>query len=358
VNSLQRKHGLKVPQQLGETTIRLLNRLELIDKGLRIQKNGEALIIPLRRSPVRSELMEFTDALCSFDLVTSQFSMKRRVSKSLSEVLTGTLPQNLVRSLPKSMVIIGRIVIVELSSDLEEWKHQVGRAILQVNHQAETVLAKVGKVEGIYRLRKYEVIAGTGNTKTVHREYGCVYHVDPTVVYFSPRLSEEHVTIASQVKEGEIIVDMFAGVGPFSILIGKTHDRSKVYAIDLNERAYEFLKTNIKINNVKDVVIPLLGDVRVLAEKLTGTADRVIMNLPEKAYAYVDVAQSILKPNGGIVHFYSFESEPNPMENAISKLETIISKSRGVLKQISNKRWVRQIAPRKWQVAIDAVINK
>jgi tRNA (guanine37-N1)-methyltransferase len=158
------------------------------------------------------------------------------------------------------------------------------------------------------------------------------------------------------VQEGETIVDMFAGIGPFSILIGKTHTNVKVYAIDLNEKAYEFLKKNIEVNDVNKRVIPFLGDVRLLANKFTGTADRVIMNLPENAYEYVNTALSLLKPLGGTVHFYSFESGPSPKESAVARFEAKISKSRGVLKDIINKRCVRQIAPRKWQVAIDALV--
>ena len=86
-------------------------------------------------------------------------------------------------------------------------------------------------------MRDYELIGGSGNTETVHREYGCVYNLDISKVYFSPRLSYEHYRVASQVQEEEIVIDMFAGVGPFSILIAKNHEHVKVYAIDLNPEA-------------------------------------------------------------------------------------------------------------------------
>ena len=92
-------------------------------------------------------------------------------------------------------------------------------------------------------------------------------------------------------KDGETVVDLFAGVGPFSVLIGKRNPNSKVYAVDLNPDAVELLKVNVRVNKVENRVFPILADAReIAATKLKGVADRVIMNLPETAIDFVDAA--------------------------------------------------------------------
>jgi tRNA (guanine37-N1)-methyltransferase len=222
----------------------------------------------------------------------------------------------------------------------------------------ETVLAKSGAVEGVYRLRDFEVIAGVEKTATIHREYGCLYHIDLAKAYFSPRLSNEHNRVASQVKEGETVVDMFAAVGPFSILIAKKSENVKVYAIDVNPDAIEFLKRNVSVNRVENKVVPILGDVRqVVREQLIGVADRVIMNLPEKAIEHVDVACRAIKPKGGIIHYYEFTNTPDPVETAGVRLNEAISQTNRNVKKTLLARVVRATAPFTWQVVVDAEIQ-
>jgi tRNA (guanine37-N1)-methyltransferase len=180
--------------------------------------------------------------------------------------------------------------------------------------------------------------------------------VDLSKAYFSPRLSYEHNRVASLVKDGETVIDMFAGVGPFSILIAKTHN-VKVYAIDVNPHAVEFLKKNIRLNRVEDKVHPILGDAKqVVEEKLVAVADRVIMNLPEKAIEFVDVACKAIKPTGGIIHFYTFISASDSFENMKLKFIDSVEKCGRKVEEILFSRTVRATAPHEWQAVIDAKI--
>src|SRR3989337_4513003 len=139
------------------------------------------------------------------------------------ETLEGQLPPHLKASLPKALDIVGDIAIVEVPPELETQKNLIGKAILEAHRNVRTVLAKAGAVSGDYRLRDFEVIAGEHNTSTIHKEFGCSYQVDVAKAYFSPRLSHEHERVASLVQNGETVADLFAGVGPFSVLIGKSH---------------------------------------------------------------------------------------------------------------------------------------
>jgi tRNA (guanine37-N1)-methyltransferase len=164
--------------------------------------------------------------------------------------------------------------------------------------------------------------------------------------------------VASLVEEGETVADFFAGVGPFAILIAKTRQNVKVYAIDANQHAVEYLKTNIRLNRVIGKVYPFLGETkRIVNEKVSGVVDRVIMNLPEKAMRFVDSACLALKPRGGIIHFYGFVSASNSLESMKNSFTEAIGKSGRSVDKVLFSRMVRETAPHEWQAVLDVDIR-
>jgi tRNA (guanine37-N1)-methyltransferase len=312
----------------------------------------------LVKKPRPADVEELEKRLPEFKISTHKFPERAKRPRSLLDMLEDKLPPHLLASLPRAIDFVGEIAVVEIPPELERHKGMIGEAIMQIHKQVHTVLARSGAVEGVYRLRAFEVIAGVGETETMHKEYGCAYHVDLAKAYFSPRLSHEHDRVASQVKEGETIVDMFAGIGPFSVLIAKRHENVRVYAIDVNPDAVHLLKRNLNRNRVEQKVTPILGDAdQIIEERLSGVADRVIMNLPERAIEYVDSACETLKHEGGTVHYYDFTKTPNPLETARVRLIEAVEKTDRGIQKILFARKVRAIAPYAWQVVVDAQIK-
>ncbi len=341
----------------GEKTIAFANKLAIIDKTLEIQSDANHVYVPITRQPSAQELTRLQGQVPDYTLKLHMFPEKRKHSKTIVEILEGQLPPHLMASLPKALDIIGDIAIVEVPPELETHRSLLGGAILEAHKNVRTVLAKAGAVSGDYRLRDFEVIAGEPRTSTIHKEFGCSYQVDVAKAYFSPRLSNEHKRVASLVQDGESIVDLFAGVGPFSVLIAKNHTNVKVYAVDLNPDAIELLRTNIRLNRVENRLIPILGDARLVAEKkLKGVADRVIMNLPEKAIEFVDIACKALKAEGGVVHFYSFIHEPDSLEALKARFAETVAGSRRYVDQFLLAKTVRETAPYECQVVLDVKI--
>ena len=358
VSVKEKSRSLKVPKKLGEKAIQLASKLGLFNKDLKVESEGGYLYIPLSRKPFSIEAEKIREMLGEYEIAVRNFSRRIKTPLRAFEAAADRLPPHLLASFPRSIDIVGEVAIVEIPPELEEHKRIVGEAVLQAHKHVQTVLAKSSAVSGIKRLREYEVIAGSGRTETVHRENGCIYHLDVRKVYFSPRLSFEHRRVASQVKTGETIIDMFAGVGPFSILIAKMHENVKVYAIDVNPDAVRYLERNVIANKVLGRVLPILGDAeRVVRERLLGIADRVIMNLPEKAFRYVNAACKAVKPEGGIIHYYRFAEEPDPIEKAEKELKRALKEADRILDRIVSARRVREVAPGKWQVVIDAKIS-
>ncbi|MEM2393701.1 MAG: class I SAM-dependent methyltransferase family protein [Candidatus Bathyarchaeia archaeon] len=349
---------IKVVKKDGEKAITIANKLKIINRELKIQRDESYIYVPLVRWPSSEELEELKKNISIFEVSEATFSETKKGAKTFLELLESKLPPHLLASLPRAIDFVGDIAIVEIPPELKNYKMEIGNAILQMYKNVHTVLAKAGAVAGTYRLRKFEVIAGEHKTETVHREHGCKYYVDVAKVYFSPRLSYEHARVASQVKEGETIIDMFTGVGPFSILIAKTHERVKVYAIDINPEAVAFLKKNVMANRVEGKVNPVLGDARQIIEQaLRGVADRVIMNLPEKAIEYIEVACKALKTEGGIIHFYSFVRADDSLESLKKRLEKEVEKFDRRIENILFSRFVRETAPYEWQAVLDVKIR-
>jgi tRNA (guanine37-N1)-methyltransferase len=348
---------IQVPKTHGEKTLILANKLKISDRELEVQKNAHFIYVPLIRQPTENELSVLKTQVPDFQLATYVFPEKKRREKTLAEVLENKLPPHLLAGLPRALDIVGDIAIIEIPPELKTHESFIGQAILKTHKNLRTVLAKVGAVSGTYRLREFDIIAGEHRTNTVHKEYGCKYYVDVAKAYFSPRLSHEHKRVASLVQKDETVVDLFAGVGPFSVLIAKNNEDVKVYAVDINPEAIEFLKRNISLNRVENRVFPILGDAKqVIEDKLLGVADRVIMNLPEKAIEFVDAACRATKPTGGTVHFYGFIRLPDSLENMKLRFSEAVEKAGRKVDRFLFAKTIRETAPYEWQVVLDAKI--
>ncbi len=168
------------------------------------------------------------------------------------------------------------------------------------------------------------MLAGENKTTATHKESGCTFQVDVGKCYFSPRLSHERARIAKLVQSGETVVNMFAGVGCFSIIIAKTVPQVKVYSIDINPAAFELYGGKCQAQPRLRQRHPLLGDAKHIIEtQLRGVADRVIMPLPELALQYLPSALLALKPSGGWIHFHDFmhaTAEEDPTEKTKQKV--------------------------------------
>lgn len=256
--------------------------------------------------------------------------------------------------------VVGDIAVIRVPQCLESKSRVIADAVMKVHSNVKTVLMQTGAVSGDFRIRKLEWVAGEKRTLTVHREFGCVFEVDLTRCYFSPRLSFERQRVASLVQPNEVVVNMFAGVGCFSIVMARHSDVAKVFSIDLNPSAVEFMRKNVRLNRVQGRVLPLLGDSAVLVkERLSHVIDRVLMPLPERAYEYLEYALLSLKPSGGWIHYYDFVHAgkgEEPVEKTREKIAAKLSRL-GLNYNIPFGRVVRATGPNWYQVVLDIGID-
>ena len=245
--------------------------------------------------------------------------------------------------------MIGDIAIVKLRPGAEGREGALAKAILEEMRSVKCVYGQEGAIEGDFRLRKLRHLGGEERTVTVHKENGIRLRLDVETCYFSPRLSTERLRIAQQVASGEKVLNMFAGVGPYSVLIAK---RTKVWSCELNDAAFKFHLENNRLNKVEDRIEMIEGDAMLLPEELEGEGpfDRILMPHPSQSNLFLPAALSMLAP-GGVVHYYRHVSGEDEVEAERSLAEELREIAPGV--SAASVRRVRAIGPRYIELVAD-----
>ena len=201
-----------------------------------------------------------------------------------------------------SYEVIGDVAVI---NDLAEVNREEAVEGILHHQNVKTILLKQEGLSGEFRIGDYEKLYGE-DTETVHKEFGHRFKVDPTEVYFSERFGTERKRVADQVKEGERVLVMFAGVGPFAMLCSERAE--EVIAVEKNPAGARYLKENIELNSVENVK-GLQGDVLEVVPGL-GEFDRIIMPLPESADEFLELALDHIADKG-VIHYYRFMEDEN-----------------------------------------------
>lgn len=297
---------LAVPRREAEETRRRLLEEGLLDRRFRPRPEGDAVLFPVTEEVLGA-------VRCEFEAV----------------------PERLV--LPRHELVGGIAIMQENDPEGAE-------RLLASRPSLDTVLFPETAVEGEYRTRRFAVLAGVPSTRTRVTEYGHSFDVDLSLAYFSARLSTERQRVLGAMEEGERVLDMFAGVGPFAItLAGKA---GFVVAADLNPAAVHLLIENIALNRAGNV-IPMLADAAHLPRLGFAPFDRVVMNLPLAAPEFLPAAAALCR-DGGTIHLYALEEQEGeylPLIREVTRGEVV-------------ERQVRTYSPGKWHAVYDIVMEK
>jgi tRNA (guanine37-N1)-methyltransferase len=296
-----RQWGVRVPAREGEAMRQELIREAALDPSLKVIRDGSGLILPVLKEREGAGQYEF-------------------------EPHPGRDP------LPRHE-LVGGIAI------LQEDDPAGAEKILASRPSLHTAVFAQGEVSGEYRTRELKVLAGKPTTRTEVTEHGRLYAVDLAGAYFSARLSTERQRVLGQVQDGETILDMFAGVGPFAVTLAAR--AALVVAADLNPLAVELMLANIRQNRVINL-IPMLADARRLSAVLPWKFDRVVMNLPLAGTEFLPDAFGLCR-SGGTIHFYALVSADGEHTARIEELGgTVIA-----------ERNVRSYSPGQWHAVYD-----
>lgn len=359
---------IKIPVQYIEATRQIALKHKIIDHDYKIKIEKGYGHIPIKEDTDEELLNQIIEeAKDEIIKLNSQYTIEivelneeseletvKRFPRSMSELLKDKLSEEEIEELKKSFDIIGDVVILEIPEDLETHKKEIGQAALQFTKR-KTVYMKKSAVKGVTRVRELELLAGEDNPITIHKEHGTRLKLDVKNVYFSPRLATERKRVQEATKDGEEILDMFAGIGPFPIVIA--HEKNvNITAVDINEHAINYLNENIKLNKLKGNahITAICGDTNEVAENELKDKkfDRLIMNLPGLAPEFLDLAVSLCK-DGGVIHYYEFS---DGFSQGIGRAQIACEKQNKEV-EIINTRKVKSSSPGMWHVAIDCKVT-
>jgi len=274
------------------------------------------------------------------------------LKKALESILSPEESEELISAFDQ----IGDIIIVRIPESLLSKKKLIGETLLNEVKIVKSVFFQASPVEGDFRTRNLEILAGENRTQTEYKEFGCRFIVDVANAFFSPRLSTERERIANLVNDGETVVNMFAGVGMFSIMAAKKK-RCTVYSLDINPVASKLCEKNIELNKLLGNVISINGETsKIIEEQLENKSDRTLMLLPEKSDEFLNSAIKTTK-NGGIIHYYS-HIHADKKSDAGKLSEKHFLEVTPVKSDILNSKIVRPVGPRYYQTVVDVKISK
>jgi tRNA wybutosine-synthesizing protein 2 len=253
-----------VDKRRGDATLSALRAEGVYDDARRVVEYGDdAIAIPVTAVPVETDVRE----------VVEQVDPQPRV-QGLADLLRerGWTEAEVDRA-PSSWAVVGSVVLARLGGCPRPG--EVGEALLELHGEADTVLDR-GDVTGAHREPDVTVVAGAGDTETVHVEHGTKYALDLAAVMFSPGNKAERARMGEVTGESEAVLDMFAGVGYFALPMARAG--ADVTAVERNPAAFRYLLENASLNEVTDRLEPYRGDCReVVPELPAGEADRVVM---------------------------------------------------------------------------------
>jgi len=281
---------------------------------------------------------------------------KKKLIKNLEEKLS----QEELELLPSSYQTLGKVIIIKLPPELLNKKDMIADTYLEILHYMRSVYLNQGKIEGQFREpERIEYVAGEKNPIVEHKEHGVVYRFNIKKIMFSKGNINERKHLASLVKNGETIVDMFAGIGYFSLPIAVLSKPKKIYSIELNPTAYEFFVENIRINHVENILEPVYGDCKEEVLKLSEKgikADRIIMGVFPAPKEYIEEALTLARDSGTILHYEGVVDKDKDL--VLFKEFSEIAKKSGFSSQLKDKRLVKSYGPNLYHIVYDIFVKK
>ncbi len=322
-------YALRVKRKDAEKVRKKLVRDRILDGDRSIVEDDEFIVFPLKK---------WIPGAIEIELPP------RKRKKSPYEKIRELVPEDV--NIPDYWEKFGDIVLIPPLESYDIYGSAVGRAFSKVLH-AKTVAIYRG-TRGEFRKPVVEVIYGS-DTETVHMENGIKYKFDVSKIMFSSGNVNERIRMAKIDASGDIVVDMFAGIGYFTLPLAKYAGAKKVYACEKNPVAMRYLLENIRLNSLSNIV-PLLGDNREVVP--LRIADRILMGYIHTEN-FLDTAFGVLKKNGGIIHYHdTFTTEE--LNWKTEKILMAYGEKNGFEVEIIHRRIVKSYAPHIWHVVLDA----
>ncbi len=256
-------------------------------------------------------------------------------------------------AMPDGYQRLGRVLLLRLPESLRPYGPTIGSAWKEELGVA-TVLAVSGPVAGEYREPQVERLAGT-DTETEVVEHGVRWRFDAARLMFAAGNRTERQRAGRLARPGESVVDLFAGIGYFTIPAARA-GAARVVAVEKNPVAVHYLRENVRRNGVADRVEVRPGDNREVP-LARGEADRVFLGYLPSAIPWVTRALDLLRPSGGWIHVHLVVDARGALRHAADTVEAAVRAGGGVLLAPPQAREVKPYGPGRTHAVVDARVR-
>ncbi|NXT81344.1 TYW2 protein, partial [Zapornia atra] len=290
-----------------------LEEEQLLDRRYRLQKvPGGCMALPVLEEKL-SQLQLPLEMPCELvwmqDPIPSRAACRQTPAQKLREELRRLLGESwsekLERDVPRAWQRHGDLVLLSEDSFRNMCWEKLGPVLWETVASALGArrLARQGKVlpDG---MRSPSVTLLLGQDGWVeHVDNGIRYTFDVTKCMFSPGNITEKLRVASLPCSGEVLVDLYAGIGYFTLPYLVHAAAAFVHACEWNSHAVEALRRNLVLNGVQDRCQIHHGDSREL--ELRDVADRVNLGLiPSSEEGWPVACRVLKKSTGGVLHIH------------------------------------------------------
>ena len=269
------------------------------------------------------------------------------------------IPAELYPVLPRGFQDLNKHIILKLNPQLHPYVTEIADAILKLLPRMKAIWLRKGQIQGKFRQPSgLTHIAGDPETEVILTENGVRYKFDFTQIMFAKGNTHERALLPKRIQPGEIIVDMFAGIGYFTLGMAKSKKPKKIYAMEWNPTAYKYLCENIQLNHVENIVESMLGDNKELVTSLVAQgirADRIIMGLLPAPVDAIEYALKIGKPSGSIVVYEGVE--PKESTELYDKFRQI-AENNHFTTDLLERRIVKAFKPHEYHVVLEISVQK
>ncbi len=325
----ERHQIIRVPKEKGQETIEKIKDEGILDPDRMIIEDEGELIIPVTKdgNDVQENVILREKKKTPYEIIQEKIDLDEQEEKLL----------------PDRWEMFGDVALIKLPETLKKYKEKVGKVYADVLG-AKTVLLQ-GRIEGIKRRPNVEIIHGE-ETETIHLENGIKYKIDTSKLMFSSGNIDERVRMSEIDVDNEVIIDMFAGIGYFTLPLAYHGTPENIYSLEINPVSYSYLNENIELNEVEDVVETWNGDNRDFEKK--GIADRIVMGYLHDTWRFLPKALDFLN-NSGIIHYHSLAKDSNYPENVKDELNKHLNQDF----KIDDIRKIKSYAPHVFHVVVD-----
>ena len=329
--------GIIVIKYQSERIVRKLLSMDIIRKDLKIRQDGDLVMIPLKQ---HTEFQGYRTMELEFE--------SRAIQKPPAETIrkiSGARSGKPV--IPDRWIRLGDALIIKDSRKPSRSVLQSIAQVLGVN----SIYIDRGRIQGNIRRPELEIVYGAPGT-VIHQENGIRYSMDPSRVMFSPGNVNERILHGKMTLDGATVLDMFAGIGYFSLPLAKYTHLSKIYAVEINPESYGFLERNVEINRLQDRIIPVLGDCRDVSPSMR--FDYIVMG---HFSSWEFLSAALMRSGPGTILNMHLLAPTHELEVYWHEI-IVLARRLGYILDFIEQRKVKSYGPHLWHMSLDLVVSR